>query len=171
MIACPCCGFENIEGVDACDSCGQEMTSLHPPEPATAVERGLLRDRVSVLRPKTPVTVGPNASVREVLRTLANRGIGCVMIVENERLVGIFSERDALLKLNTEAARLVDRPISEFMTRDPQSLPMDAKVAFAVHRMDQGSFRHVPIVDKEHRPVGVISARDILAYLTDKMNA
>ena len=91
------------------------------------------------------------------------------MVVENRKLVGIFTERDALLKLGTEAAALGDRPVSEFMTAHPQTLRLDAKIAFAVQRMDLGGFRHVPVVSKTNEPLGVISVRDILDYLTEKM--
>jgi CBS domain-containing protein len=55
------------------------------------------------------------------------------------------------------------------MTASPQTLDQDAKVAFAVQRMDLGGYRHIPIVDDEDRLVGTISVRDILAYLTEKM--
>ena len=57
------------------------------------------------------------------------------------------------------------------MTSDPQTLEADSKVAFAVQRMDLGSYRHVPIVDDQGRPVGIVSVRDILRYLADKMGA
>ena len=100
---------------------------------------------------------------------LAEQSIGCVLVTQNDRLVGIFSERDVLLKLNTRAAELADHPVSEFMTPDPQSLDVDAKVAFALHRMSVGHYRHVPLTDKEGRPTGIISVRDVLRYLTDRM--
>ena len=68
-------------------------------------------------------------------------------MAENNRPVGVFSERDALLKLNTAAAELSNRPVSEFMTPKPQTLDTDARLAFAVQRMDMGAYRHLPIVD------------------------
>ena len=95
--------------------------------------------------------------------------IGCLLVVEPGELIGIFTERDVLLKLNDRTAELADRPVSEFMTKNPQSLPATAKIAFAVQRMDQGGFRHVPITGPDGRPVGVFSVRDILGYLTRKM--
>ena len=55
------------------------------------------------------------------------------------------------------------------MTKDPQSLPATAKIAFAVQRMDQGGFRHVPITGPDGRPASIFSVRDVLAYLTRKM--
>jgi CBS domain-containing protein len=57
------------------------------------------------------------------------------------------------------------------MTKNVQSLPPTAKIAFAVHRMDQGGYRHVPVIDENGKPLGVFSVRDILRYLTKKMAA
>ena len=167
MIVCPFCGHENIEGMDVCQQCEHSLTDLYLSEPATEVERGLLRDHVSVLKPKSPVVVSPDDSVADVLKTLVERRIGCVLVVKDKAIVGIFSERDALLKLNAEAGSLADRPVSEFMTTNVETLDSKAKVAFAVQRMDLGSYRHVPIVDEAGGPNGIISARDILRYVTE----
>ena len=171
MITCPDCSFENIEGSDECQECGQSLTTLHLAEPATDVERSLLDDRVSVLNPRLPVAVAPQTPVGEVLQKLVAQSIGCVIVVEDEELVGIFSERDALQKLNVDIETLRERPVSDYMTAAPQTLEADSKVAFAVQRMDLGSYRHVPIVDDQGRPVGIVSVRDILRYLADKMGA
>ena len=54
------------------------------------------------------------------------------------------------------------------MTPNPQTLRLDAKIAFALQRMDLGGFRHVPVVSRHNEPVGVISVRDILDYLTER---
>ena len=169
MIPCPFCDFVNIEGADDCEQCGQPLDDMHLPDPSTLVEQSLLMDRVSVLDPKPPIVVSPDTSVADVLQTLVKRGIGCVFVVEHEKVIGVFSERDALLRLNTEASNYAEHPISELMTTSPQSLESDAKIAFAVRMMDLGGYRHVPVVDENAHPTGVISARDILRYLTEKM--
>jgi CBS domain-containing protein len=93
------------------------------------------------------------------------------LIVENSKIVGVFSERDALLRLDVELNDELTRPVSDFMTPSPQKITADSKIAFAVRMMDLGSYRHVPVVDDEDRPVGVISVRDILGYLTEKMTS
>jgi CBS domain-containing protein len=140
---------------------------MHLPDPKTAVERGLMKDTVSTLGPKPPITVHSSTTVGQVLRLLIDRAIGCVLVVDDNRVVrGVFSERDALIRLNCDAAKLWDHPISEFMTPNPQGLPSNARVAYAVHQMDIGHYRHIPILDGEDRAVGVISVRDILKYLT-----
>ena len=169
MIICPYCDHENLPGEDVCEQCGNSLSDLNLPVPATKLERSLLKDRVRTVTTMPPLTVFPETRIREVLQLMNDRQVGCVMVVENRKLVGIFTERDALLKLGTEAAALGDRPVAEFMTPHPQTLRLDAKIAFAVQRMDLGGFRHVPVMSRDDEPVGVISVRDILDYITEKL--
>jgi CBS domain-containing protein len=170
MLICQFCFDENIDGAEHCENCGQPLDDSHLRPPMTEAERSLLGDRVSRLGPKAAVTVAPTTPVGEVLRLMVERKIGCVVVARGVRPVGIFSERDALRKLGSSAAELASRPVSEFMTSSPETMMADAKIAFAVQRMDLGGFRHLPIVEKQGDLVGVISARDILQYLTDVMS-
>jgi len=171
MIDCPSCGAENIPGDDECSECGQPLSDLHLQTPATELERNLLADRVSVLDPKQPITIEPSIPVRDVLRMMVDQNIGCLIVAENGTPVGIFSERDALMKLNVEASKLGDQPVSEFMTRSPQTLEANAKLVFALQRMDVGGYRHLPIVDDDGKLTGIISVRDILQYLAKGVTA
>src|SRR2546429_7552672 len=113
-ILCPYCEAENIEGADECESCGEALAHLSRRIPASNVEADLLRDRIERLWPKSPSTVTPATTVGDVLKRMVDQRIGCVMVVDNGKLVGIFSERDALMKLNTDAAKVLTRPISQF---------------------------------------------------------
>jgi CBS domain-containing protein len=169
MILCPYCESENIEGVDDCAECGQPLMDSHLAPPQNAAERSLLGDRISVLVPKSPITTTATTPVGDVLRMMVEHGIGCVVVVDGERPIGIFSERDALTKIGAEAADAAARPVSDFMTPNPQTLVASAKLAFAVQRMDLGGYRHLPIVGPQGELVGIISARDILRHLTDTM--
>jgi CBS domain-containing protein len=169
MNFCPYCDTENIEGADDCVECGQPLDDTHLAPPNSEVERSLLRDRISALVPKKPITAAPTTPVGEVLRLMVEHRIGCVVVADGNQPVGIFSERDALRKINIEAPNLAARPVREFMTPHPQTLVADAKIAFAVQRMDLGGYRHLPIVGERGELVGIISARDILRHLTDNM--
>jgi CBS domain-containing protein len=170
MIVCPNCDSENIEGADACETCGATLTNLSVRLPTTSVEADLLRDRIERIWPKSPSTVPPDMPIGQVLKKMVGETIGCVMVVDSGRLIGIFSERDALMKINTDAPRLLDRPISQFMTRDPVTLEANDKIAFALHKMNVGGYRHIPILFGG-KLVGVISIRDILRYLTERIAA
>lgn len=168
MILCPYCSAENIEGSDLCDQCQNSLMDLSLRPLSSDVERGLFRDRIEALKPREPFSVGPDVSVGEVLKTMVGRGIGCVVIVEGGRLLGLFSERDALMRVNVDAARMASRPVSEVMTVNPATLRSRDKIAYALHRMNVGGFRHIPILDDDDKLAGVISIRDILRYLTER---
>ncbi len=170
MIICPYCHSENIEGADDCVDCSQPLNDLSIRVPATSVEADLLRDRIERLWPKTPSTVPPDMPVGQVLQKMVGETIGCVMVVEGGQLVGIFSERDALMKLNVDAARCLDKPISQFMTERPVTLETSDKIAFALQKMNVGGYRHLPILF-DGKLAGVISIRDILRYLTERIAA
>ncbi len=169
MTLCPYCEAENIEGTDECERCGQSLTELSIPVPATPIEADLMRDRIRALDPKTPTTVSPKTPVGDVMQQMIEEKIGCVMVTDGEKLVGIFSERDALMRLGTEAARLLGRPVSQFMTPSPVTLEAKHKIAFALQKMNVGGYRHLPIFSK-NKLTGVISIRDILLYLTEQIN-
>ena len=170
MIVCPHCNHDNIEGADVCEHCEQPMHEMSLPPPGSEVERCILTERIRELEPRKPLLVAPDAPVLDVLRLLVDHAVGALVVVDADgRAVGVFSERDGLMRLGEEADKLGPRPVSEFMTPDPQTLRADAKIAFAIQMMDQGGYRHVPIVDHQDRVVGIISVRDLLHYITEKM--
>jgi CBS domain-containing protein len=170
MIECPFCGEENIDGADHCQECQQALDFLSKPRPANAVERSLIKDRVSVLTHNRPLMVMPETAVGEVLQLMAEREVGCVIVAREECIAGIFSERDALDRLNVRFAELSHRPISEFMTPSPETVEPESRIAFALHKMDVGGYRHLPVTSGG-KIVGVISVRDILRYITEKLLA
>ena len=171
LVVCPYCESDVIEGSDECEACGQPLTEFAMPVPATTLERALLTDRVKLFQGRQPLIVSPTMPVREVLRLMVDNKVGCVAVTEQKKLVGIFTERDVLLKLGEQAAELGGHPVSEFMTAKVESLPPTAKIAFAVSRMDLGGYRHIPVTGPEGEPTGIFSVRDILSYLTRKLAA
>ena len=114
-----------------------------------------------VIAHQTVLTATRDVSVREAARRMARARVGAIMVVDDERLVGIFTERDALVRvlaagLDTEATRL-----DQVMTANPLAAGPDLPLGHALHMMYDGGFRHIPIVDSG-RPVGMVSARDAL---------
>lgn len=144
---------------------GDSFSTPEETSPSHPLEKRISKDSVEVLEPNAPVAVSPETAVGDVLEIMVDRHIGCVIIVQDDEIQGVFSERDALLRLGAEAAQLRDRPISEFMTSGPQTLENGDKIAFALQRMDQGGYRHLPILSAG-KPTGMISIRDILDYMS-----
>jgi CBS domain-containing protein len=105
------------------------------------------------------VAVAPGASVAEAATVMGTGHVGAALVMEGERLAGIFTERDILRALASDfdaAGHLV----SHWMTEDPTTLPPGAGTDEALKLMLSGGFRHVPVVDAG-RVVGVVSMRDV----------
>jgi CBS domain-containing protein len=170
MANCPACGFKNIDGVDTCERCESPMGFLSKPQPASWIERSILKDRIQALCPRQPLIVAPDTPVADVLKIMVEKRIGCVLIVEQDKTAGIFSERDALMRLGSNYAALTSRPIRDFMTSNPETVNLTDRIAFALHKMDLGGYRHIPVLE-EGRVVGVISVRDILRYISEDLIA
>jgi CBS domain-containing protein len=168
MILCPACGVENLEGADECKACQQSLTDLSRPQPRTTVEKGLMSDRIDYLQPRKPLTVSPNDTIGNVLKKMVAEKIGCVMIMEGDELRGIFTEFDAMMKINTDITSMKDKPISSVMTDKPVTLNLENKIAYALHQMHVGGYRHLPILSGG-KLVGVSSIRDILNYLAQRL--
>lgn len=166
---CPLCGYDNIEGDDACAACNASLAGEDSGvDRRTPLETRLGRDRLSALQPPPPVTVAPSDTIGEVLALLARRDIGCALVVRANTLLGIITERDILMKIGVNLDEYGRRPVEEFMTPAPETLLSTDPIAFALNRMAVGWYRHIPI-EKDGQPTGVISVRDVLSYLTRRV--
>jgi CBS domain-containing protein len=163
---CPHCGHDNLPGSEECSHCLMDLTQLDRPIAHTHIERSLMEDPVSVLQPRPPKTVFPTATVRETMQMMLDWDIGALLVVDQDgKLLGIFSERDLLTKVAGIQDSYAELPVSQFMTTDPETVTASDTLAFALHKMDVGGYRHLPVL-KEGLPVGVISVRDMLRHFT-----
>ena len=158
---CPDCSFDNIDGDDECAACGQPLMQLDPA--GGDLEQSISRHTVQILAPKKPVMVPASTTTADAIRTMVQYGIGCLIVEQQGPLPGIFTDRDVLNKVSKELP--LDRPVSDFMTVSPTAIESDDSIAYALHTMDLGGYRHLPIVDGDGKPIGIISVRDILRFL------
>ena len=107
------------------------------------------------------VTSTADTTVIDAAGLMRDKHIGAVIVVENGKLVGIFTERDALFRVVAEGRDVKTTRLADVMTRNPQSVKPDQPFSVALQLMYGGKFRHVPVVENG-RPVGIISARDAL---------
>jgi CBS domain-containing protein len=91
--------------------------------------------------------------------------VGSVLVCQDKRLLGIFTERDAL-KLLAGGGEL-DRAVEQVMTRNPITLRVDDTVATAIRKMSFGGFRRLPVVNGGGRVAGIIRASQIVHYLVE----
>jgi signal-transduction protein with cAMP-binding, CBS, and nucleotidyltransferase domain len=163
---CPTCGFENLLGSDVCDNCGSDLAGHDTPQSPTTFRGQLLGEHLDELGIALPETIDATADVNEAIRRMHDKGIDCVLVTEGDRLVGIFTDRDAVLKV--AGLERQARPIATLMTRDPVVLRHDETIAVALNKMAVGGFRHIPIVE-DGRPTGVVTARDVFRHLVESL--
>ena len=129
----------------------------------------LLREPLSALPTQRAITLSPTSTVTEAIRAMQRDHRGCVLVTddgtENSKLTGIFTERDVLFRIVDRGRNPAALPIGEVMTSDPETLSVRASVAYVLNKMSVGGFRHIPVVDDEHHPAGVISVRDVVSFL------
>ena len=115
----------------------------------------------AIIENQEVVSAPGSMTVRDVARLMKERRVGAVMIVEDGKLAGVFTERDVLFRVIAEDGDVRATRLADVMTRNPQTIHPDRPFPDALHLMYEGGFRHVPVVE-DGRPVGVISARDAL---------
>lgn len=115
----------------------------------------------SVMDPRKLVVASPEASVWEAARLMIDARVGAVLVVKEELLIGIFTERDAVYRVVAAERDPRATRLAEVMTPQPKTLPPDASFGHALVLMHENGFRHVPVVEGG-RPVGVVSARHAL---------
>ena len=161
---CPDCGYDNIEGDDTCAQCGQPLIEL---DPTCEFEESISRHSIRVLTPKPALSVPSTCTVREAIKLMDRKKIGCLLVEERETLLGVFTERDVLNRVTPDLAAL-DKPVVNYMTRSPETIRPQDSIAYALHAMDIGGYRHMPVVDGSGVPTGILSVRDILRFLCVK---
>lgn len=115
-----------------------------------------------ILVGRSLVTANKEMTVRAASKLMVEKKIGALLVVENSRIAGIFTERDALNKVLATSLDPDKTPLSQVMVADPQTIRADKPLAYALYMMAEGGFRHVPVVDASGAPVGMVSARDAL---------
>lgn len=115
----------------------------------------------SVIEPRELVVAAPEASVSEAARLMKKGKVGAVLVVKDERLVGIFTERDAVCRVMALDRDPRHTPLGEVMTPDPLTVASDETFGYALLLMHDYGFRHAPVVENG-KPVGVVSARNAL---------
>jgi CBS domain-containing protein len=132
------------------------------PEP---LEAALATETVAAIEAEPFLTLPPTATVEEAMVKLVDVGVACVLIEEQGKLVGVFSERDALNKIALEYERVKHLPVSQFMTTSPIFVFDTDSAAAALSVMAATGYRHVPVVDLSHRIVGIVSPQRVTSFL------
>jgi CBS domain-containing protein len=114
-----------------------------------------------VMEKRRRVTAAPGTTVARAAKMMAAKNVGAVMVVEDKRLVGIFTERDAVFRVIAEGRDPRATRLDEVMTAKPLTVAPDETFGKALLMMLEGGFRHVPVV-KDGKPVGLVCSRNAL---------
>ena len=165
---CPSCGHTNVPGADECAQCLFPLASVDSqPSGSDAVEASVLQDPVRTLRFKTPVTIPVAGKLGLALDRMVEHSVGALLVVDADgRLVGILTERDYVRKVVGLLPDYAHQPLREYMTPDPETVGPDDRLAVALLKMDTGGYRHLPVVEEDGRPVGLVSVRDVIRHIT-----
>lgn len=109
-------------------------------------------------------SVGPDTTVTECVRTMTAENIGALIVMDGEKLIGIFTERDALKKVLAAGLDPVSTKVSAVMTKDPYHVPPTTTVGEAMEVVTKQRFRHLPIVENG-RVLAVVSSGDLTHWL------
>lgn len=167
---CPNCCYENLPGADQCEQCLSSLTRDDVPQAESGVERSLMEDPVACLLPIRPLTVETHTSLADALELMRNHHIGCLLVTAKDgSLTGILTERDLMQKVALEAPRLEQCMVEEFMSRAPETSKPDHPLGYAIQRMIVSDLRYLPLIDESGRPNGIVSSRDIIAYIAKNL--
>ncbi|MEJ2747377.1 MAG: CBS domain-containing protein [Anaerolineae bacterium] len=147
------------------------VDNIDKPTPeTTAVQDLLTGTTIADLRPHIPIEIDAETSLAKAVRQMNAHGIGSLLITDDDdKLVGIFTERDVTMRVAGQVADLTKARVADYMTAEPITVTGDLPLAQALHLMSIRGFRHLPLVDEENRPIGIISFRDVVHYLKETL--
>ena len=145
---------EWLEGLDSVDN----------PDMNEAVK---IQDPISIMHLAKPLIVDLGTSLRHVLDTMQNNKRNCVVTLKDDKLGGILTERDILLKVTGKGYDLDLTVIDEFITISPDYVTPEDPLAYALNKMHIGGYRNVPVVNDELYPIGIISITDIISTIAE----
>lgn len=163
IVICPHCGAENIEGSDLCGNCSMDLRTVDVPDSTRPASDSPFLTPISALRIREAATVPVSATVADTVAKLRGQTSGAIVVLSGTKIAGIFTERDVLKKV-AGIDGIAAQPISAFMTPDPVVLRDDDTMAYALNKMGDGGFRHIPVT-RGGALIGLLTAREVLGWV------
>ena len=143
------------------------LSNYNPPEYDDNLERALTEATVGDMQITPFMEVSADTTVQEAVQMMEQDQIACLMVVKDQRLIGVFSERDVLNKVAAQHEQVKSRPIRDLMTPDPQTVYETDSPAKALNLMAVGGFRHIPVLGVDDRPTGILGPKRTTAFLQE----
>lgn len=144
----------------------ERVLAEEQPGPAV-LQSALFEETLQHAASRPSLCVETDATLAETLRQMRENGHGSVLVMAGGKLVGIFTERDVLMKIAGHPIDAEKVAVKEYMTADPVTLPSDSNIAYALNKMVVEGFRHIPVVDAKGQPIGVVSMRDLIEFVAE----
>jgi CBS domain-containing protein len=135
-------------------------------EKDTGRVRGEIMTPITLLMKTDIVVISPNATVAEAARKMNDNGVGVLLVVEDGKLIGVFSERDLLCRVVARGKEPKWVQVGDVATQNVVALSPDMHASDCLAAFKQQKVRHLPVVENG-RPVGVVGLRDLLTYMSD----
>ncbi|PRD51336.1 CBS domain-containing protein [Sphingobacterium gobiense] len=117
-------------------------------------------------KPSIIHAVSQNTSVLDALQMMMEKNISALLIIENDKLMGIFTERDYARKIILQGKTSRDTPIQQVMTHNPRTITTNEKIDSCMEMMTNNLFRHLPVVENG-KVIGIISIGDIVKHIIE----
>jgi CBS domain-containing protein len=129
------------------------------------LEKALAEETVAAIQSTPVAMVAPETPIHAALQTLARLKVSCLLVEDQGKLVGVFSDRDVLERVALEYDQVKDRPVRELMTANPVVVYESDSAAAALSIMAVSGFRHVPVTQVDGTTVGIISPQRVTEFL------
>jgi CBS domain-containing protein len=129
-----------------------------------------VRQMSEIIRDQKPLVMSPRASVKHACECMRERRVGAVLVTDrDDRLMGIFTGRDAVCRVLAEGKDPAETTLAEVMTTDPSTMPPTSSAIDALRLMQDGGFRHVPVI-AGRKVVGIVSHGDFRGLETARLD-
>jgi CBS domain-containing protein len=117
-----------------------------------------------------PIVVAPEDSIMAAIEKMCDAGVGAVIVVKKDDLVGIFTERDLLTRVVRPGVSTLNTPIAKVMTKNPNVAPIEMEASEAFEFMTEKNIRHLPIVDQQGKLAGMLSIRHLMRSVVEHLS-
>ena len=143
------------------------LENYDPPTYDDPLEQALADEKATAIQSQPYASVTADTSVEDAIKQLVGDDIACLLVEDEGKLVGIFSDRDILDKVALEYDAVKDSSVKDVMTTDPVYVVDTDSASATLTVMAVTGYRHVPIVDLDRTIVGIVSPQRVTRFLRD----
>lgn len=134
------------------------------------MQRALVEEKVQAIEAQPFFCISPETTIKDAIDKLNQLEKGCLMVVEENKLIGVLSDRDILNKAVLEYEEIKDEPVTRVMTDSPIYVKIYDSSAKALSVMAVAGYRHVPVLDEDMNVCGIVSPQRVTAFLMEHFN-